>query len=177
MHSSASLPPAAERRCVVVGMLPGQPDDVILQAVGLAEDLGAELVFASVDLSRYLVEEHPDGSIVSMPVDPDLPELEEAVFDTGLEQRLRRLLISRDLVWEVRELAGDPARALSHLANTLDAQAIIVGTRDHTFRAGVQEFFNGSVAVHLAHRQHRPVIVIPVSPVLGTAALPWEEPQ
>jgi hypothetical protein len=38
----------------------------------------------------------------------------------------------------------------------------------------MREFFAGSVAVHLAHRQTRPVVVIPTSPVPQGAALPWE---
>jgi hypothetical protein len=31
------------------------------------------------------------------------------------------------------------------------------------------------VAVHLAHRQHRPVVVIPLSPVPAEEHLPWEK--
>ena len=41
-------------------------------------------------------------------------------------------------------------------------------------RASMREFFRSSVAVHLAHRQHRPVLVVPLSPVDDGRALPWE---
>jgi hypothetical protein len=41
----------------------------------------------------------------------------------------------------------------------------------------MQEFFGGSVAVHLAHRQHRPVVVIPLAPVAFRDELPWESTE
>jgi nucleotide-binding universal stress UspA family protein len=52
---------------------------------------------------------------------------------------------------------------------------IVVGTRHPGVRAGAREFFGGSVAVHLAHRQHRPVLVIPLAPTPHGTKLPWEE--
>jgi nucleotide-binding universal stress UspA family protein len=69
-------------------------------------------------------------------------------------------------------LAGDTAQSLGELAERLDARAIVVGTRRPGFRAGLEKFFTGSVAVRLAHRQKRPVIVIPVEPHAESA--PWE---
>jgi len=38
----------------------------------------------------------------------------------------------------------------------------------------MREFLNGSIAAHLAHRQRRPVVVIPLSPVREGEALPWQ---
>jgi nucleotide-binding universal stress UspA family protein len=52
---------------------------------------------------------------------------------------------------------------------------IIVGSRRGGVRAGLKQFLTGSVAAHLAHRQHRPVVVIPVAPVAEGKPLPWEE--
>ncbi|MCX7520861.1 universal stress protein [Microbacterium sp. STN6] len=74
----------------------------------------------------------------------------------------------------LRQLVGDPARALAHLANELGACLIVVGTRLPGIRAGAHEFFAGSVAVHSAHRQHRPIAIIPVSPVPHGTKLSWE---
>lgn len=195
--------PLHPRRSLVVGVVRHQPDAVVREAARFAARLGADLVCASVDVGRYIVQEHPDGTVTSAPVDPDLPELGEAVFDPEIEARLRELLGSPDdntgdntgddtgghaetagsagdgtaahVSWSTRALVGDPAHALARLADALDADAIVVGTRDTGIRAGIQEFFSGSVAVHLAHRQHRPVIVIPLTPVDGEGALPWEE--
>ena len=51
---------------------------------------------------------------------------------------------------------------------------IIVGSRRGGLRVSMHEFFGGSVAAHLAHRQSRPVVVIPLSPVPAGGRLPWE---
>lgn len=61
------------------------------------------------------------------------------------------------------------------LADELEGDAIVVGTRKPGLRTTAHDFFNGSVAVHLAHRQHRPVIVVPLNPVASGESLPWEE--
>lgn len=183
--------PLHPRRSLVVGVVRHQPDAVVREAARFAARLGADLVCASVDVGRYIVQEHPDGTVTSAPVDPDLPELGEAVFDPEIEARLRELLggpaddtgtadstedgTPPHVSWSTRALVGDPAQALGRLADALDAEAIVVGTRETGIRAGIQEFFSGSVAVHLAHRQHRPVIVIPLTPVDGEGALPWED--
>jgi nucleotide-binding universal stress UspA family protein len=74
-----------------------------------------------------------------------------------------------------RELAGDVAYALTRLADILDVEMIIVGSRRGGVRAGLKQFLTGSVAAHLAHRQSRPVVIIPVAPVAEGKPLPWEE--
>lgn len=168
-------PEPPQRRSLVVGVVRPQSDTVVREAMRLAERFGAELVFATVDTARYTVIENVDGSVSSLPVDPDLPEMEEAVFDPRLEAHLRELLAGSPLSWSVRVLAGDPAHALARLADKVDAEAIVVGTRERGIRAGFAEFFTGSVAVHLAHRQRRPVIVIPQAPVGHEGTMPWDE--
>lgn len=159
---------------LLVGMVPQQPDAVILHAAALAKLLGARLVCATVDISRYTVDEHPDGSVQSMTLDPDIGELREERFDATLEAHLHDVLEPIGVAWETRALAGDPARALTKLAEKLDAMIIVVGTRESGLRGTLHEFFSGSVAVHLAHRQHRPVLIVPLAPVGFEAALPWE---
>ena len=74
------------------------------------------------------------------------------------------------------ELAGDRAYALARLAEICQVEAIVVGSRQRGMRSGLKAFFGGSVAAQLAHRQHRPVIVVPVAPVEAGAPLPWETP-
>jgi nucleotide-binding universal stress UspA family protein len=164
----------APSRSIVVGVSPGQPDSVVEQAAFFASHFGAELVCAYADTGRYTVEERPDGTVRSMPIDPDLPVPSESAFPAELQDRLSTILGTRGTAWSTRVLAGDPANALGHLAETLDALMIVIGTRRASMRGSVQEFFNGSVAVHLAHRQHRPVVVIPLSPVATEDSLPWE---
>lgn len=166
--------PTDPSRVILVGVEGGRPDTVLQQAAELARDLGCELVCAHVDLGRYTVEENPDGSVHSLPLDPDLPELDEDSFDPKLAAQIERVLGPTGVTWSVRALAGEPARALAHLANTLNARMIIVGTHEASLRREMREFFRSSVAVHLAHRQNRPVLVIPLSPVTDGGALPWE---
>lgn len=166
--------PQSHNPVILVGVESGQPDAVLLTAAHLARDLGCELICAHVDLGRYLVEENADGSVHSLPVDPDLPELDDDEFDPALAKHIGTVLAGTGIDWGLRTLAGDPARALGHLATTLNARLIVVGTHDSRMRGGVREFFRGSVATHLAHRQHRPVLVIPLSPVTDDSALPWE---
>ncbi|WP_346233681.1 universal stress protein [Parafrigoribacterium mesophilum] len=172
MSEQADVPGRA--KSVVVGVVPHQSDAVLLRAADFAAALGAELVCVGVDRSRYTVGENPDGSPVTLPFDPDLPELGDAEFDAALQGHIEELLRDKAVRWSVHAVAGEPVRALAQLADTLDAEMIVVGTRDGA-RSSIQEFFGGSLAVHLAHRQKRPVMVIPVSPTPRGEKLPWED--
>jgi len=157
---------------IIVGVSLHEPEHLLVPAARFAAAFGAELVCAHVDVARYPTGELPDGSVTSLPFDPDLSELGEEIFDPALARGIAEVLGPGSVPWSLRSLAGDPALALSRLADSLDAVAIVVGTRRR--RDGIREFFAGSVAMHLAHRQARPVIVIPLSPVGHDAALPWE---
>lgn len=161
-------------KTVIVGVVPHQADGVLLRAAEFAAALDAELVCAAVDRSRYTVEENVDGSVVALPFDPDLPEFGEDVFDPQLAGHIDRLLEGIPVRYSVRALAGEPVRALGRLADTLDAEMIVVGTREGA-RTNLKDFFGGSLAVHLAHRQRRPVLVVPVAPTPRGERLPWED--
>ena len=69
--------PAVERmtpfagRPAVVGVVPHQHPLVVLTAASWARAAGARLHLAYVDPARYVVEEHPDGTVQHAPVDPD----------------------------------------------------------------------------------------------------------
>lgn len=160
---------------IVVGVEDGEPTRVLAEAGRLARELGAEIVFGHVDPGQYAVSEDPDGTVHSRPFDPDLPEQPDAVFPEELTAHIRDALADagyEDVSWSGRELAGDPAHALAHLAEVLGARLIVVGTHEPGVRGGLREFFQGSIATHLAHRQHRPVLVVPLGgtdPSDGTA--------
>ncbi|PPF25154.1 hypothetical protein C5C42_16660 [Rathayibacter sp. AY1F7] len=70
-------------------------------------------------------------------------------------------------------MAGDVAHALATLADRVDAVMIIVGTKEPSLRRTVQEVFSGAVGARLAHRQHRPALMIPFAPVDDSEPLPW----
>jgi nucleotide-binding universal stress UspA family protein len=162
-------------RRILVGVTYGQPDVVLRHAARFARTFDAALVCAHVDPGRYVVEELPDGSVASLPLDPDLPELKDTDFDQGLVAQVRAAVADDSIELSFRELAGDVAYALTRLAEIMNVEMIIVGSRRGGVRAGLKQFLTGSVAAHLAHRQPRPVVVIPVAPVAEGKPLPWEE--
>src|SRR5665213_1127535 len=123
---------------ILVGVEGGRPDTVLISAADLARDLGCELVLAHVDLGRYIVEENADGSVHSLPIDPDLPEFDEDTFDPELAAQIERVVGPTGVPWSLRVLAGDPARALGHLADAVNARMIVVGTHEAGLRRGMR---------------------------------------
>jgi nucleotide-binding universal stress UspA family protein len=165
-----STHPAAR---IVVGVFPGQRDAVVEHAAAIAARYDAELVCAWVDRSRYVIDESADGVVRSMPIDPDVADTTDRGLPVRLLAQLARLLEPSGVRWSTRELAGDTARALGHLAELLGAVMVVVGAREAGVRGSLQEFFSGSTAVHLVHQQQRPVLVIPVNPVSFDDVPPW----
>lgn len=160
---------------VLVGVVTGSTvASVVKEAAAFAEQFGADLICANVDDSSDKVEERPDGSVVSVPINPDLPFEETEVFDPELRAEIAEILDSRPVTWSVRALAGGPGQELARLAGELDVLMIVVGTRESGIRGEAERFLNGSVAVHLAHHQHRPVVMVPQHPVIDDADLPWK---
>ncbi len=153
---------------LVVGVVPGQDPLVVRTAAAWAVALGGvELHLAYADATRYVVEERPDGSLTHAPVDPDgLDDVWTQVRD-ALTQEATAALGGTDARWRLHYTAGRPDRALTHLARAVDAAAIVVGSRAGRLR----EIVEGSVAVHLAHHQHRPVLTVPLSVV------DWKDPR
>jgi nucleotide-binding universal stress UspA family protein len=147
----------------VVGVTPKQPLTVLREAARFARLFKAVLVCANVDAGSYVVAEHPDGSVESRPIDPDQPDWNAAVFNGGLAHRIHEVADQEGVRVEFRELAGDIAHALGRLAEVLDAEMIIVGSRRGGLRSTMHDFFGGSVAAHLAHRQPQPVVIIPLT--------------
>ncbi len=159
---------------LVVAVMPDQPPLVALTAVSLARATGAPaLYFAYVDTSRYADEEYADGTVRHLSIDPDIddeawPEREAAL--TGL---VGQWMAGQDVPWHFRYLAGRVDRALTHLARAVDAAAFVVGThvgRHHR----ISDFVRESLSMQLTHRQHRPVLVVPVQVVDWNGRAPWE---
>lgn len=167
--------PNANRSTLVVGVVKGQQDAVVHEAIRFAKQLDADLVLATVDDTRYTVYKNSDGTTAAFPIDPDSADVITEELDHAFAEHLKALLEPAGVQWSLRALAGEPAHELARVAHELHADAIIVGTRKRGFRTSAHEFFSGSVAVHLAHRQHHPVIVVPLDPVPHDEHLPWEE--
>ncbi|MFQ4148915.1 universal stress protein [Arthrobacter sp. LAPM80] len=161
---------------VIVGVAPGQPPHVLEQAAYFASHFGTELVCVFVDQARLPVSEGDDGAVASVSIDPDSSDEAEEPFDAKLAAGLESVLRDTGVRWRTLVVAGEVSAALSRLAERLDAAMIVVGTHDRSVGGSIQEFFNRSVATHLAHRQPRPVVVIPAhAPGLEAPLLPWHE--
>lgn len=150
---------------LVVGIVPGQPALVARTAALWAAAAGAShLVAAYADPSRYVVEELPDGSVEHRPVDPDGADDEWLLREAHITQHLQHALGASGVRWELRYLAGRPDRALTHLARAVDAAGFVIGTRAPG-GARMRDWLDRSVAFHLTHHQHRPVLVVPLEVV------------
>jgi len=160
---------------VIVGVSPGQPPHVVLHAAQYALRFSAPLICAHVNPGRYTTSEAADGSITSSSIDPDYADLRDELFDEKLAAGLTELLTESGVEWRTVLLAGDVASALGHLAQTVDASMIVVGTHENSVSGSIQEFFNRSIAVQLAHHQNRPVVVIPARPPGVESPTPWKQ--
>ncbi|MHA7304570.1 universal stress protein [Arthrobacter sp. TMN-49] len=147
-------------QCVLAGVYPGQSPAVVAEAAQLAAALGYQLVCAYSNPARYTASEAADGSVVSVPVDPDFADDADELFPAQLAAALAAQLSGMQLSWRTLLLAGDPAQSLARCASTLAASLIVVGTHGDT-HTPLRHVFSHSVAAKLARQQHRPVLVIP----------------
>ena len=157
-------------RTIVVGVLPDQPLWVLQVAADYATSFDAELVCVAADATRYAYQELPDGSLLTAPIDPDLASVGPLFSDERVAE-IRNLLAPSGVRWSMRELVGLATDALMEVADQEDALMIVVGARPGGFRGALRNAFTGSVALRLAHRQYRPVVVVPTSPEETDAAL------
>lgn len=147
---------------LVVGTLPGQDRRIPQEAAALAARMRTSMVCVWADQGNIIVRRNPDGSVDTVPMDPDgvedpdRPTAEEVLFG-----QLEEALATSPVPWRFHCTNGTPARALHETAEELDAVAIVIGTRQPGFGHWAAEKIDGSVAVRLAHHQHRPVILIP----------------
>lgn len=156
---------------IVVAVHPGVPELLVETAVQWARSFGAPLCMAYVDESRVTIEGFEDGTVRHTALIPDDERTPWRARDTRLREALAVYLETcPDVDWEFRYRAGNPDRELAHLAHSTSAAAIVVGTRAPGFRWTAKEWLDGSVALQLSRRQHRPVILVPLSPQ------DWEHP-
>ncbi|WP_298863130.1 universal stress protein [Microbacterium sp.] len=171
--SEESVQNAALQKAVIVGIQPGQPAQVMAEAIRYATLLKAPLMVVHVDVTRFVTYEDPDGYVHSAPIDLNL-DAGAAEFE-DVQKLASDALGKSELVWATRQLVGDPALAIKQLADKLDAQLIVIGTRKRGIGESIREFFTGSVAARLAHRQHRSVLVVPQGEPVPDDEKVWQE--
>lgn len=148
------------QKAVIVGMQPDQNRRVLDEAARYARLLNAPLVVVHVDVTRFVTYEDPDGYAHSAPIDINF-DAGTAEFE-AVQASAAAVLDGTGITWTARQLVGDPALSIKKLADRLDAQLIVVGTRKRGIGESIREFFTGSVAARLAHRQHRSILVVPL---------------
>lgn len=156
-------PHDAPAHAVIVGVIPGQPARVLREAARYARLLGSPLIVVHVDVTRFVTYEDPDGYVHSAPIDLDIASGETQLREVTDAATAEFGASGTDgLDWSVHQLVGDPALAIKHLGEQSQARLIVVGTRRRGFGESIREFFTGSVAARLAHRQSRPILVVPL---------------
>jgi nucleotide-binding universal stress UspA family protein len=148
---------------VVAGVVPGQPPAVVQSAARLAYSLNVKLICAYVDITSYLSNERDDQDLLQSAGPVGTADDAEQT-SARLRDHLQGILGRAGIRWSLLTLVGDPARALARLADSADASVIVVGTREGRVGARLEQLLLGSVAVHLTHRQTRPVVVVPLPP-------------
>jgi nucleotide-binding universal stress UspA family protein len=156
------VPTAPGSGAVLVGVVPQVSGRVLDVAAEYARLHATGLVVAYVDVTRFVTYQDPDGTTHSTAIDVNLAAAEDDLQSVRATAEAR--FAATDLEWEVSSLVGDPASALSRLADTVSAPLIVVGTRHRGLGESIREFFTGSVAARLTHRQQRPVLVVPAPP-------------
>ena len=157
MPDDSATPPAP----LVVGVVPGQHPEVLQTAALLAESLAAPLIFAYVDEASYLVEWDPARSAHRLSLHPDADEARIRETTQELRSVLEARCANLGIVWSLRTLAGDPARAIGRLAADANARMIVVGTPERGIGHRISAALNGSVAAWLSHHQERPILIVP----------------
>ncbi len=159
---------------VVAGIVPRQPELVVLTAASWAAALGVDLYVGYVDPSRITIEEYPDGTVRHSGMSVDVIDDSWRGRSDQIQTFLGEVLVDSGVTWHFRYLAGRPDRSLTHLARAVDASALVVGTHSPGASARWRDIVDGSMAAHLAHHQHRPVLVVPLQVVDWHAANPWQ---
>lgn len=144
---------------VIVGLVPRQHPRTLQEAARYAALFEVPLVVAVVDVARYTGMEDPTGLMAGAAIDLAL-----TANDTGaeeIEQTCADQLVGAGVQWTMRRMAGDPATAIGELAKNIRASLIVVGTRRPGIGETLREWFNGSVAARLTHKQAVSVLVVP----------------
>jgi nucleotide-binding universal stress UspA family protein len=84
----------------------------------------------------------------------------EPEIDSGIRRQVEQLIIDDHVDVKVHMISrgGQPARRLAQLAERIDADLIVVGTRGHAPLTGL---VLGSVTQQLLHEAKRPVLAVP----------------
>lgn len=117
-------------------------------AVELARQGGARLVMAHVDERIAAKGDMPSVRVDEDEIRAEIGRMAEKINSEGVETSVENAVV----------VLGGPAHAIKEIADEVDAEMIVVGTRGHSQVAGL---LLGSVAQRLLHIAKRPVVGVP----------------
>lgn len=140
-------------RCELVVGVDAHPEihPALLYAIAFAGQLAAGLrIVHTIDPADY-------------PIEPDSPYYEQEFADTLESEctRTRAALATFTGSWSYDLTGGDPAHLLTTIANACDAMMIVIGTPHRGLTSIFERFSRNSVATHLMHHTHRPLLMVP----------------
>lgn len=147
---------------VLAGVIPSQAAVVVGTAAEVALSAGLDLVLAFADVTSFPAAGDRDGHVAAQSIDPDGVDDDAVAIVESLTSRIADQLQGTGVSWSFTTLAGEPARSLGRYAASIGASMIVVGTKEHGLGAKFEGLVTGSVALHLAHSQNRPVLVVPL---------------
>lgn len=112
----------------------------------------AKLAAAEVVVVHVRIHTHIHGVRVSL----EAGETSQKVVESAL-RRLRRAKVKARRR-EGTGVAGEEARVIGEIAEEVDADLIVVGSRGLSL---VRALFEGSVGYDLIHRRRRPILTVP----------------
>ncbi|WP_261569213.1 universal stress protein [Frankia gtarii] len=147
---------------VVVGVDTGEAAPA---ALGSAADLAARL---DAELDAVHVQPLSPAQIRTMiSTVPGRHACERFLrAEEDAQTRAARTLADRTLTaipvhWRFHVRAGDPVTELLAVADSVDAYAIVIGTRHGGVGVALERLLTGSVSHRTIHRTRRPVLVVP----------------
>jgi nucleotide-binding universal stress UspA family protein len=117
------------------------------RAATLAKALGAKLVVTSV--APLMVSIGRSGGAIDPTDTPDMHAKELA--------SAREYLEAQGIEADYRPAVGEPAEAIVQLADQVEADMIVVGTREPNL---IQRLTGQSVSESVSHRAHRDVLIV-----------------
>ena len=117
-------------------------------AVELARQGGARLVMAHVDERIATKGDMPSIRVDEDEIRAEIARMAEQVTADGVDASVENAVV----------VLGGPAHAIKEIADEVDAEMIVVGTRGHSPVAGL---LLGSVTERLLHIAKRPVVGVP----------------
>jgi nucleotide-binding universal stress UspA family protein len=145
-------------KTIVVGFDGSDPAKrALLRAAEFAERLGTKLVVTTVAEPVAMAEDpYVPGDAIGLAAPAIIPLPDQAEASRELQQA-RDALAGRTIEIDYLTTVGDAAEGIVDIANKVDADLIVVGTREPGF---LDRVLGGDVGEAVSRRAHRDVLIV-----------------